>query len=229
MKYMMKCTLFTCAESALVSDSLSSLRFSFLCITHTMTTICFFHHMDPFVKDSPFSQPSERKYPSSLTVGQNEKSLTTVCLSRSTDSPYVGSQISTPGAPAAVGMSWSPGEIEKKTDVQHLGRWCAICWLRIKSTSSSSAPNTHQGGGLDILYKYTVHADVYLLSSSGKLSWTDCVSLALTHRCWHIDRWVASCPSGLPLMASMRMDGLIFKVQLVISQPAAYLLSDLLA
>lgn len=39
MKYMMKCTLFTCAESALVSDFLSLLRFSFLCITHTMMTI----------------------------------------------------------------------------------------------------------------------------------------------------------------------------------------------
>lgn len=31
-----------------------------------------------------------------------------------------------------------------------------------------------------------IHADVYLLSSSGRLSWTDCVSLALTHRCWQM-------------------------------------------
>lgn len=79
------------------------------------------------------------------------------------------------------------------------------------------------------MYCINIHADVYLLSSSGRLSWTDCVSLALTHRCWHIDRWVASCPLGLLLMASTRMDGLIFKVQLVISQPAVCLLSDLLA
>lgn len=79
------------------------------------------------------------------------------------------------------------------------------------------------------MYCINILADVYLLPSSGRLSWTDCVSLAVTHRCWHIDRWVASCPLGLPLMASTRMDGLIFKVQLVIAQPAVYLLSDLLA
>lgn len=79
------------------------------------------------------------------------------------------------------------------------------------------------------IYCINIHADVYLLSSSGRLSWTDCASLALTLRCWHTDRWVAGCPLGLCKMASTRMDGLIFKVQLVISQPVVYLLSYLLA
>lgn len=79
------------------------------------------------------------------------------------------------------------------------------------------------------IYCINIHADVYLLSSSGRLSRTDCVSLALTHRCWHVDRWVAACPLGLLLMVPTRMDGLIFKVQLVILQPALYLLSDPLA
>lgn len=79
------------------------------------------------------------------------------------------------------------------------------------------------------IYCINIHADVYLISSSGRLSWTDCGSLALTLRCWQIDRWPASCPLGLLLMASMRMDGIIFKVQLVISNTAVYLLNDLLA
>lgn len=60
------------------------------------------------------------------------------------------------------------------------------------------------------VYCINIHADVSLLSSSGKYSWTDCSSLALTHRCWHIDRWAASCPLSPPLMVSTRMDGLIF-------------------
>lgn len=72
-------------------------------------------------------------------------------------------------------------------------------------------------------------ADVYSLPSAGGLSGTDCVSLAATHRCWHIDRWDAGGPPGLPLMASMRMDGLRREVQSVISQPAAYRLNDPLA
>lgn len=44
------------------------------------------------------------------------------------------------------------------------------------------------------IYCINIHADVYLISSSGRLAWTDCGSLALTLRCWQIDRWPASCP-----------------------------------
>lgn len=93
-QYMMKCTAFACTDAlmqaALLSD-FASLRFTSLCIRHTMMTVGFFSSHTSFCRRRALQPAFRKKISASPTVEQNEKSLTTVCLSLSTDSPYAGS------------------------------------------------------------------------------------------------------------------------------------------
>lgn len=170
----------------------------------------FFRHVHP-----PPSPPKQKKPPTSPTVGENEKlwqefasPIPLTAHMFAPKSPLLGLlQLST-----RLGVQVKPRKRHTRTSQQ------MMCF----NAGSKSNPDP-QPVHLTLIrveawiYYINTHADVYLLSYSGRLSWTDCVSLALTHRCWHIDRWVSSCPLGLLLMVSARMDGLNLKVQLVIS------------
>lgn len=170
----------------------------YFCILLTTRWVCLFHV--PFVKNSPFIQPSNKlinKYPSLPTVGQNEK-----ISDESLSLPFYWQPICllldlrSRGFWSCQRVSVSPGEIEEKKKTEHLSRWCALTLAQDQIQTLIQARLTLIRVEAWI-YCINIHTDVYLLSSSGGLSWTDCVFLALTHRCWHIDRWVPSWPLGL--------------------------------
>lgn len=128
----------------------------YFCILLTTRWVCLFHV--PFVKNSPFIQPSNKlinKYPSLPTVGQNEK-----ISDESLSLPFYWQPICllldlrSRGFWSCQRVSVSPGEIEEKKKTEHLSRWCALT-LAQNQIQTLIQPDTHQGGGLDILYKYT--------------------------------------------------------------------------
>lgn len=196
--YMTKCPFFT--DAAIAAASISgfvSKRFPYLHQSHQDDSLLLSSYAS---FDGPFSRAAERKY----HLWQLPSKMKNLC-------PHAGVQIWTPGASAAVGTSQSPGPIREETD-GHLGTGAIYFWLWINFGSSSRDPNTQQGGGslraqkyacrcLLALWLWQVIANRLCLVSTDTYGW-----------CWHRDRWAARCPLGLPLMASTRMDGPIFKV-----------------
>lgn len=229
----MKCALFSCitwcTHRCLLLFSFHLQRFAALCITHVLLNLLFHSHIFKLFQSNTWKK--KNIHPCQLSSKVEEKKRKTP--DKNLSPPLLTAHMFAGRSPlqgllklsASLGVQVKWRKRQTRTSQQ----------MMCSDAGSGSNPDLHpvcltliRVGGAR-MYCINLHADVYLLSSSGRLSRTDCVSLALTHRRWHADRWVAARPLGLPLMASTRMDGLIFKVQLVISQPAVYLLSDPLA
>lgn len=93
---------------------------------------------------------------------------------------------------------------------------------RSNSGSESTSParaesNPRQGGGSLGAQEYACRCLLALWLWQVIANRLCLVSTDTYGGCWHVDRWVPRWPPGLPLMASTRMDGLIFKVLLVAS------------
>lgn len=158
-----------------------------------------------------------KKISSSPTAEQNEGARSSY-LCRSADGPYAGAQIGTPGG------FCSCRHISGSRSNQGGDRQTPQLRRRSNSGSESTSParaesNPRQGGGSLGAQEYACRCllALWLWLWQVIANRLCLVSTDTYGGCWHVDRWVPHWPPGLPLMASTRMNGLIFKVLLVAS------------